>query len=85
MSNPGIIELYGNILGLKQAIQAVAARLVIHSGRGNDEIKDLVDTALGLLELEKIRVGNEYPNAIKARAEHTIDDIFTTLRWTPDQ
>ena len=79
-------QLIGDITGLQIAMQAVAGRLaVLSSERGNDELKQIHQGAQGILASHEVNAPDKDADAIWARAEHMIDEIFGSPNTTMGQ
>ena len=75
--DPDLVEqLIGDITGLQIAMQAVAGRLAILYEMGNDDLKQIHQGAQGILASHDVDAPNKDADAIRARAEHMIDQIF---------
>jgi hypothetical protein len=76
------IEIVGEIQGLRASIQAVAAATA-RAGRGEEEVREMMERAHQVLAASRINAGGVDVEAMKARAEHAIDTVFSRIKLTP--
>ena len=75
--DPDLVEqVIGDITGLQIAMEAMAGRLAALSEKGNDDLKQINQGAQSILAGHEVHAPNKDADAIRARAEQMIDQIF---------
>ena len=75
--DPDLVEqVIGDITGLQIAMEAMAGRLAALSEMGNDDLKQIHQGAQSILASHEVHAPNKDADAIRARAEQMIDQIF---------
>ena len=74
---PDLVEqLIGDITGLQIAMEAVTGRLALLFEIGTDDQTQIQQIAHGILASHEVHAPNKDADAIRARAEQMIDQIF---------
>ncbi|UIK05019.1 hypothetical protein [Neorhizobium galegae] len=79
MNNELQEQLIGEIIGLRAVVQAVLGGAAVLAGPGSNFLEVVNKTAHDKIHKDEIQAPGLDNVAIKARAERTIDIIFTTL------